>query len=52
MNIKIWLLETSQPIELTGKNSYTKGGLYCVYKNDGIVVKYPLCNIFRIEETY
>ena len=51
MTIQIWLLETSQPITHTAENAYTKGGLYCV-KVEELVYKYPLCNIFRIVETY
>lgn len=51
--IKIWFMETSQPIVIqNAKNAYTKGRLYCVYQDDGVVVKYPLCNIFKIEENY
>lgn len=53
MKVKIHLLSQSQPIEYCDvKNAYTKDGLFCVYKKDGVVVKYPLVNIFRIEETY
>lgn len=52
MTINIWLLETSQPIvHYNIKNSYTKGGLYCVLSGD-LVYKYPMMNIFRIAETY
>jgi len=52
MTIKIHLLSQSKPIEYKDvKNAYTKDGLYCIYK-DGIVHKYPMVNIFRIEETY
>ena len=51
--VKIWLITTSQPIEIFNvKNTYTKSGLYCVYTNNNIVQKYPLCNIFKIEEPY
>lgn len=52
MNIEIHLLEQSQPIVIVNaKNAYTKGLMYCVLK-DGIVTKFPLCNIFRVKETY
>jgi len=46
------LKETSQPLEYAAQNTYTKGGLYCVYKTDGMVVKFPLANIWRIKEDY
>ncbi len=25
---------------------YTKGGMLCVQHKDGMIVKYPLCNVF------
>jgi coenzyme F420-reducing hydrogenase beta subunit len=53
MKVIIWLITTSQPIEHDNvKNTYTKGGLFCVYCSNGSVVKYPLCNVFRVEEPY
>jgi len=52
MDIKIHLLEQSQPITMTGvTNAYTKGGMYCVL-HDNEVVKFPMCNIFRVKESY
>lgn len=52
MKIEIHLLEQSQPIKIEDvENAYTKGGMYCVLK-DNIVTKFPLCNIFRVKESY
>ncbi len=51
MTIKVHL--TSQSTRMTKhnvRNAYTKDGLYCIYMEDGIVIKYPLCNIFEITE--
>lgn len=50
--IKVYMSETSYPIIFEQvKNAYTKGALYCVY--DGTTVtKFPLLNIFKVEETY
>lgn len=55
--LKVHLLEQSNPIEYENIiNCYTKGNLYCVYfeddKGDNKVHKYPLMNIFRVEEVY
>jgi len=27
---------------------YTKGGLLCIELPDGMIVKYPLCNVFSV----
>ncbi len=27
---------------------YTKGGLLCCQKPKGMIVKYPLCNVFQV----
>jgi len=52
MEIKVHLLSQSKPMEFKDvKNAYTKDGMYCVYK-DGKVHKYPMCNIFKVEESY
>ena len=56
-NVEIHRNETSQPIVYSGAiNAYTKGNVYCVLftNKEGSVVthKYPLCSLFRIEETY
>jgi hypothetical protein len=43
----------SQPVVYGNvKNAYTKDSLYCLYLDEGKVHKFPLCNIFRIEEDY
>ena len=54
MKVSIHTTEQSQPIEYDNvENAYSKGGVYCVYlKDTGEVVKYPLCNIFRVKESY
>lgn len=52
MKINVHLLSQSHPIEYVDiTNAYTKDGMYCIYKGDE-VVKYPLCNIFRVKESY
>lgn len=49
--VKIELTNTSQPIVVRAKNTYTKGPLFCVY--DGHTVqKFPVASIFRITEEY
>ena len=51
--ITVRLMETSEPIEFTARNTYTKGRLYCIYlAGREAVVKIPMCNIFTIEEEY
>ena len=54
MKIIVHLLSQSKGIEYPNvTNAYTKDGMYCIYKEDAkLVHKYPLVNIFRIEESY
>lgn len=53
IKVIIELKETSQPIELAAKNTYTKGLLYCIQLCDNAEVqKFPLDNIWRIKEDY
>lgn len=53
MTVKIELKETSQKLIFFDViNTYTKGLLFCVYQDSGIVVKFPLDNIWRITEDY
>lgn len=54
MTIKVRLLTTSQAIVHDNvTNAYTKDGLYCVYMSDtNKVIKYPIINIFSVEEDY
>ena len=51
MKVRIWLKETSQTLDYDAKNTYQKGDLYCVFY-DEVVHKFPLANIWRIEESY
>jgi hypothetical protein len=53
VRIRIELKETSQPIEITDAlNAYTKGPLFCVYREGNVVDKYPVTNIWRVREQY
>ena len=53
MKIEIHLLSQSKAIMHENvKNAYTKDGMYCIYKEDGFVDKYPMVNIFRVRESY
>jgi len=52
LEVTVELIETSQPIELQARNTYTKGPLYCVYTVEGIVHKFPIQNLFRVKEQY
>lgn len=54
MRVSVRLLSTSQPIvHVEVENTYTKDGLFCVHiKTQNKVIKYPVINIFTIEEDY
>lgn len=61
LKVRIYLKETSQPIVFNAAhNTYQKGDFFCVFvksnpgviKNEGVVYKYPMQNIFNVKETY
>jgi hypothetical protein len=54
MLVTVWLKETAQPISFTvAENAYTKGQFYCILnKTSGVVTKFPIANIWRVEESY
>lgn len=53
MKVEVHLLSQSRAIGYENvKNAYTKDGMYCIYKEDGLVHKYPMVNIFRVTESY
>ena len=53
MKVTIHLEDTSQAITLTDvKNTYTKGGFYCIYRISDKVDKYPIEIIWRVVEDY
>jgi hypothetical protein len=53
IRVAIELRETSQKIERSDVlNAYTKGPFYCVYREGGLVEKYPVSAIFRVTEEY
>ena len=53
MTVYIHLVSQSKPIVRENViNAYTKDGMYCVYLESKVVKKYPLCNIYEVEETY
>ncbi len=53
MEIKVHLLSQSRPIEYNNVlNAYIKEGMYCVLTASKRVFKYPMVNIFRVEENY
>lgn len=52
-SVMIHMNSQSKPIEYNNVvNSYTKDNMYCVYTSEGMIYKYPACNIFRVIETY
>lgn len=53
MKISVHLASQSKPKKYKDVvNTYTKDGMYCVLLKNDIVHKYPMCNIFRVEEDY
>jgi hypothetical protein len=49
MEVEILFHTSSSPKRIKNVVAvYTKGGLLCVQRNDRIIIKYPLCNVFQI----
>ena len=48
MKIEIIFISSSAPKTIYAKSVYTKGGLLCIHRIDGLLIKYPLCNVFSI----
>ena len=50
--VRIHLDRQSSPCVIDNvKNTYQKGDLFCVMCDDGAVYKFPIVNIFLINET-
>ena len=53
MHVEVELKETSQKLVYDDVlNTYTKGALFVIYREGGMVVKFPLDNIWRVTEDY
>ena len=53
LDVTVWLIESSMPIEHKQCTAYQKGSFYCVYQvEDNIVFKYPIDHIWRLSESY
>ena len=49
MDIEIIFHSASTPKKVSEvRTLYTKGGLLCVQMEDGLIIKYPLMNIFSV----
>jgi len=50
MNFEIEILfhSSSSPKRFQVVALYTKDALLCCQKKDGLIVKYPLCNVFQV----
>lgn len=48
MQVDIVFKTSSTPKVVDGDAVYTKGALLCVETRDGLILKYPLCNVFSV----
>ena len=50
-SVDVHLLHQSSPITRDDViNTYTKDGLFCVMRAEGLVEKYPMIHLFRVTE--
>lgn len=53
MNLRVHLKNQSKGIDYEDViNTYEKGSFYCIYIRSGYVHKYPISDIWRVEEEY
>lgn len=53
MEVEIIFMSASTPkIIDAAVGPYTKGGLLCIETQDGIILKYPLCNVFSVSHKH
>jgi len=49
MKVEVLFMSSSTPKVIDNATAvYTKGALVCIEKDDGLIIKYPLCNVFSI----
>lgn len=48
--VKVWLDRTNAPLEYEAESTYQKGDLFCIKQRSNIYIKFPIQNIFKIEE--
>jgi len=52
IKVVVSLKETSQYLQYEAENTYQKGDFFCILLASGKVLKYPVANIWRVEEEY
>ena len=48
MKVEIMFHSSSTPKKVEVEKTYTKGDFFCTQYKDGLIVKYPLLNIFSV----
>jgi len=46
--VEILFHTASSPKRFKAVSVYTKDALLCCQKADGLIIKYPLCNVFQV----
>jgi hypothetical protein len=49
--VTILFRDSTEPYEIEAKNEWQEAEFYCILKEDGMVVKWPIRNIWRISVT-
>ena len=46
--IEIIFISSNTPKRMQAAATYTKAGFFCVQRADGMIIRYPLVNIFQV----
>lgn len=46
--IEIIFISSNTPKRMSAVATYTKAGFFCVQRTDGMIIRYPMMNIFQV----
>ena len=46
--IEIIFISSNTPKTMEAVATYTKAGFFCVQREDGMIIRYPMLNIFQV----
>ena len=50
--LEIIFISSNTPKRMWAVATYTKAGFFCVQRKDGMIIRYPLVNIFQVANVH